>query len=140
MNKLIHHKQLGQLISAHFKEIVRQPAVIFWGIIFPILMALGLGIAFTQTSDIVRHVAVIENDSAISGNTKTKLLIQTFLENHADKIKPAKDQSPQYKITLPDKKLGNTTFIFEKTDWHQALVLLKRGNLSIIMDEKKRAD
>ncbi len=136
MNKLIHHKQLGQLISAHFKEIVRQPAVIFWGIIFPILMALGLGMAFTRQADIVRHVAVIDNDSAISETAKTESLIQSFLEKHTDRIQPVKDQSPQYKITLPDTKLGNTTFIFEKADWHQALVLLKRGNLSIIMDEK----
>lgn len=136
MNKLIHHKQLGQLISAHFKEIVRQPAVIFWGIIFPILMALGLGMAFTRQADIVRHVAVIDNDPAILETAKTESLIQTFLEKHTDRIQPVKDQSPQYKITLPNTKLGNTTFIFEKADWHQALVLLKRGNLSIIMDEK----
>jgi ABC-type multidrug transport system permease subunit len=136
MNKLIRQKQLSQLIEAHFKEIARQPAVIFWGIIFPILMALGLGIAFTQKSDIVRHVAVIENDPAISENAKTESLIQTFLEKHTDKIQDAEDKLTQYKITLPDTKLGNTTFIFEKTDWHQALVLLKRGNLSIIIDEK----
>jgi ABC-type multidrug transport system permease subunit len=99
-------------------------------------MALGLGIAFTQKSDIVRYVAVIEKDSAILENAKTESLIDAFLEKHADRIKPEKNPSQQYKITLPDTKLGNTTFIFEKTDWHQALVLLKRGNLSIIMDEK----
>ncbi|MDA3898726.1 MAG: ABC transporter permease [Desulfobacteraceae bacterium] len=136
MNNRIRQKQLAQLISAHFKEIIRQPAVIFWGIIFPILMALGLGIAFTSQTDIVRHVAVIESNHGLSENTENKLLIQSFLENHADKIESAENKPTQYKITLSDKKLGNTTFVFEKTNWRQAEVLLKRGNLGIIMDEK----
>ena len=136
MNKLIQQKQLIQLISAHFKEIIRQPAVIFWGIIFPILMALGLGIAFTRQADIVRHVAVIENNPALTQNANKDLLIHAFLETHADKIEPFGKIPPQYKITLTDKKLGNTTFIFEKTTWHHAMVLLKRGNLGIIMDEE----
>ena len=136
MNKQIRQKQLVQLISAHFKEIIRQPAVIFWGIIFPILMALGLGMAFTSQTDIVRHVAVIESNHGLSENAESELLIHSFLEHHADKIKPSEDMTQQYKITLSDNKLGSTTFVFEKTDWHQAMILLKRGNLGIIMNEK----
>ncbi|MBC2716979.1 MAG: ABC transporter permease [Desulfobacteraceae bacterium] len=137
MNKLIQQKQLAQLISAHFKEIIRHPAVIFWGIIFPILMALGLGIAFTRQTDIIRHVAVIENNPAFTENANNELLIHAFLEKHADKIEPSGDKPHQYKITLVDEKLGNTTFLFEKTTWRHAMVLLKRGNLGIIMNEKK---
>ncbi len=136
MNKLIQQKQLIQLISAHFKEIIRHPAVIFWGIIFPILMALGLGIAFTRQTGIVRHVAVIENDQAVTENANNKLSIHAFLEKHADKIKPVGSKPQLYKLTLANEKLGDTTFIFEKTTWHHAMILLKRGNLSIIMDEK----
>jgi ABC-2 type transport system permease protein len=136
MSNQIRQKQLAQLISAHFKEVIRQPAVIFWGIIFPILMALGLGMAFTRQTDIVRHVAVIETNHGLSENTENKLLIHSFLENHADKINPAEGKSLPYKITLSDKKLGNTTFVFEITDWHHAMIRLKRGNIGIIMDEK----
>jgi ABC-type multidrug transport system permease subunit len=136
MNKRIQQKQLAQLISAHFKEIIRQPAVIFWGIFFPILMALGLGIAFTRQADIVRHVAVIENNHSFAKNKNEASQINAFLENHADKMRPSADKPPQYKITLADKKLGNTTFVFKETTWRHAMVLLKRGNLSIIMDEE----
>jgi len=136
MNKLIRQSQMFQLISAHFKEIIRQPAVIFWGIIFPILMALGLGIAFTQQTDIVRHVAVI-NDTAGAATSKTPPpLIRKFLETHAQKLPASGDQPQEYKITLTNKKLGNTTFLFETTTWHHAIVLLKRGNLGIILSEK----
>ena len=45
MNKFLRPKQLSQLLSAHIKELMREPGVLFWGIVFPILMALGLGVA-----------------------------------------------------------------------------------------------
>ena len=43
MNRFIRLNQLWQLISALFREIIREPGVLFWGILFPILMSLGLG-------------------------------------------------------------------------------------------------
>ena len=139
-DRLIHQKQLIQLISAHFKEVIRQPAVIFWGIVFPILMALGLGMAFTRQPDIVRHVAVIEENAGespeIAKNKNAESLIDILLENHATKTADSDGMPPQYKITLTDEKLGNTTFIFTKTDWRHAMVRLKRGNIGIIMDEE----
>ena len=48
MNNRFEKNQLWQLIKAHFKELIREPGVLFWGIVFPILMSLGLGVAFTQ--------------------------------------------------------------------------------------------
>ena len=46
MNKFVRQNQLYQLILARVKETIREPGVIFWGMIFPMLMSLGLGIAF----------------------------------------------------------------------------------------------
>lgn len=139
-DRLLHQKQLVQLTSAHFKEIIRQPAVIFWGIIFPILMALGLGIAFTRQPDIVRHVAVINENTdksvEIAENENAKSPVDHFLETHATKTAVSDGRPLQYKITLTDEKLGNTTFVFTKTDWRHAMVRLKRGNIGIIMDEE----
>jgi hypothetical protein len=37
---------LGQLISVRFKEYLREPEALFWSFGFPILLAIGLGIAF----------------------------------------------------------------------------------------------
>ena len=59
MNRWIRFKQLWQLISALFREIIREPGVLFWGILFPILMSLGLGLAFTKKADVIRKVAII---------------------------------------------------------------------------------
>src|SRR5678815_2284912 len=52
---------LGQLVSVRFKEFLREPEALFWSFGFPILLAIGLGIAFrSKPADIV-HVAVSNN-------------------------------------------------------------------------------
>jgi ABC-2 type transport system permease protein len=130
------HNQLFELTSAYFKEIIREPGVLFWGIAFPILMSLGLGIAFTKKPNVERDVAVITNNQSIQQVSDSTNKIMTFLKNHTQKIETSDLSSETYKIVIPDPKLGNTTFLFQITTWQNAMVLLKRGNLSIIMDEK----
>ena len=66
MSKWLRINQLWQLIAALFREIIREPGVLFWGILFPILMSLGLGLAFTKKADVIRKVAII-NKSEIAG-------------------------------------------------------------------------
>ncbi|MBN1199870.1 MAG: hypothetical protein JXA23_11000, partial [Bacteroidales bacterium] len=63
MNKRIADNQLWQLILANLLEKVREPAVLFWGIGFPILMAIGLGLAFSRKPETVRQVALISADT-----------------------------------------------------------------------------
>jgi ABC-2 type transport system permease protein len=133
MSDLIRWEQLRSLTAAHFKEITREKAVLFWGIIFPILMSLGLGIAFTKKADVVRRIAVVE---AVQAPLDTASVIDIFLHDHAKKIAGTGDQREHYEIVTPDEKLGSTTFIFEKTTWPEATRLLKRGNLSIAIDDK----
>ena len=60
MSEFIRWEQLASLTAAHYKEITRERGVLFWGIVFPILMSLGLGIAFTKKADVVRRIAVVE--------------------------------------------------------------------------------
>ena len=47
MNKL-ELSSLYQLTIVRFKLILREPEAIFWIFIFPILLAVGLGIAFRK--------------------------------------------------------------------------------------------
>jgi ABC-2 type transport system permease protein len=50
---------LWQLITVRFKEYTREPEALFWSFGFPILLAIGLGIAFrTKPADVV-HIGVI---------------------------------------------------------------------------------
>jgi ABC-type multidrug transport system permease subunit len=137
MNNIFRPRQLFQLISAIFFETVREPAVLFWGIAFPVLMSLGLGMAFSKKSDSTIKVAVIEPraTSSISVGDSTSI-IDTYLVKNTTYV-GAHDEEPAYqKVVIPNEKLGNTIFLFQRTDWATAVVLLKRGNLSIIMEEK----
>ena len=49
---------LWQLITVRFKEYTREPEALFWSFGFPILLAIGLGIAFRSKPADVTHVAV----------------------------------------------------------------------------------
>src|SRR5438093_1127512 len=50
---------LIELSSVRFKEFVREPEALFWTFVFPILLAIGLGIAFRNRPAEVVHVAVV---------------------------------------------------------------------------------
>jgi ABC-2 type transport system permease protein len=129
--KLKHDQQLIQLTLAHFKEIIREPGVIFWGIVFPILMALGLGIAFTKKGEQVRTVAIINQ----AGQSESLLKELDRLFKHQGKILPAGDHLPfNYEFTLVNEKTGNIIFRFTFTDWQDAMILLKRGNIDLILE------
>jgi ABC-type multidrug transport system permease subunit len=127
MNKISNH-QLYMLTKAHLLEIIREPAVLFWGIAFPILMAWGLGIAFTQKNDLTRKVAVVKSMENEHAATSSKL--SDFLQ------KNAQQKGPAYVLELKNKKLGNLSVVFIETNWAEAYKLLKKGNVSIILEDK----
>ena len=137
MNRLIKPNQLAQLISALFKELIREPEVLFWGIGFPILMSLGLGIAFTKKSDMVIHVAFLGIQESDHSQGAMWSGIERFLEQKAEKVPGDEASTFRYKIVVKNDKMGNTIFFFRKTSWEKGLTLLKRGLLSMILDEKE---
>jgi ABC-2 type transport system permease protein len=53
-------RPLVQLVSVRFKEYTREPEALFWSFGFPILLAIGLGIAFRAKPADVVHVAVAD--------------------------------------------------------------------------------
>jgi ABC-type multidrug transport system permease subunit len=55
---------LWQLISVRFKEYMREPEALFWSFGFPILLAIGLGIAFRSKPPDVIHIAVARTGPA----------------------------------------------------------------------------
>jgi len=52
------------LLGARMKELWREPEVIFWVFVFPLLLAFGLGIAFRNKPADVTAIAVVNNDHA----------------------------------------------------------------------------
>jgi len=114
MNSLFKPRQMLWLIRIHFLEIIREPGVLFWGIGFPILMAMGLGVAFSQKKEMVRTVAVVQQSNC---SVDTNTLYQTVLEA---------------------KELGNVVFHFQKTEWPDAMLLLKRGSINLVIVENEK--
>lgn len=127
MNSLVAPRQMAQLISAHFKELIREPGVLFWGIAFPILMALGLGVAFSKKPDVVRDIAFIESSGTGSGNP------EALIRRIAGREDSTSGTRPVYRFRQSDSALGSTTFIFRKAGWAEAFRLLKRGEVSLVL-------
>jgi ABC-type multidrug transport system permease subunit len=125
-------KQLWQLISALFREIIREPGVLFWGILFPILMSLGLGLAFTKKADVIRKVAIINiTDRPPAGSENS--VVAGFLQKYCEKNVSREKKTWQWKYIIKDEKLGNSVFLFYNMKWDESIRLLKRGTINVLL-------
>jgi len=132
MNRLFRFNQLWQLIIALFREKIREPGVLFWGILFPILMSLGLGLAFTKKTDVIRKVAVINYiEKSATGSDNT--VVTDFLQKNCEKTLSFEKEDWQWKYTIKDEKLGNSIFLFYEMGWDEAVKLLKRGTFNVLL-------
>ncbi|HKK43731.1 MAG TPA: ABC transporter permease [Bacteroidales bacterium] len=132
MSRIFHFRQLWRLTMALFREIIREPGVLFWGILFPILMSLGLGLAFTKKSNVIRKVAVIksnENTNGITGNPD----FESFINNMCEKNTQDKTDNWKWKYSIKDNKLGNSVFLFYSMRNNEAIKMLKRGTINVIL-------
>ncbi len=84
------------LLIARLKEMYREPEVIFWVFIFPILLALGLGIAFRNKPADVSRVVVVAGPEA---SQAMDLLHQpgVMATVHAD-VLPAAEALNQFRL------------------------------------------
>jgi len=135
MNNRLHNNQLYHLIMANVKELIREPGVLFWGTVFPILMSLGLGIAFMSKKDIVVNIAVIGKNHLVRTPGDSTSILRSFFENNGATLEKSKDGTLLRRFIVKDDKLGNTIFLFSDLTWTKAMVLLKRGNLNLVLDE-----
>ncbi|MCH8902431.1 MAG: ABC transporter permease [Bacteroidetes bacterium] len=120
---------LLQLISIQFKEFLREPGIIFWALLFPILMAWVLGIAFTKKGEVVRQVALIENIDS------TNINLRDFLSDPQIKVLKSGEHQQTFTSVIENTKLGNTTYKFLITSWDAAELMLKRGKIAVILVE-----
>ena len=110
-------QQLWQMVLVQIREFYRNPGILFWTLGFPILMSWGLGIAFSKQGEMTKHVAWVQNDNASP--------ISTFLG-----------------IDRTHKKIGNnssgfTDYCFEKATWTEAILMVKKGKVALIVQEDK---
>lgn len=137
MNRFSRLYQLWQLTLSYFREIIREPGVIFWGIVFPILMSLGLGVAFTKKADVIRKVAVISEEGQQNSVDSSAILIN-FLRINNDTAGQDDRTEYNYRIVVKDEKLGNSVFLFYLTDWRNAMMQLKRGTVNVVLAQNDK--
>jgi ABC-type multidrug transport system permease subunit len=122
VNSIKNHP-LCQLTWTQFLETVREPEVLFWGMLFPVLISIGLGLAFTQTSESVHQVMTV-------GANHPEL--DTLLRQYGQPTVYRGQDAILWKVT--DATLGNTSFHFVRSDWPTAIIALKRGEADMIVD------
>lgn len=129
MKITVLNRPLIQLIIVRYKEFIREPGIVFWSIIFPILMAWVLGIAFSRPNDLIQQVGLIENKDSVNAR------LRTFLED-ADTV--YSDQDPDgyhYEKNIRNDKLGRTVYKFLPADRDEGFLMLKRGRINILVRE-----
>src|SRR5271155_5621281 len=70
------------LLWARMLELKREPEVVFWVFVFPLLLATGLGIAFRNKPADASTVAIV----ASTGAQQTEALLQRFAQHAPFKV------------------------------------------------------
>jgi ABC-type multidrug transport system permease subunit len=76
---------LTQLTLVRFREFVREPEALFWALIFPILLAAGLGIAFRNRPPDVLKIAAVTSELTTSLRTEALLDVQQMSLSDAER-------------------------------------------------------
>ena len=120
--KQLRNNQLYQLIVCRFLETLRQPDVLFWGIVFPVLISIGLGLAFSQKNETKFNIIRV-------GDNYTELdsLLNIYGQKNNKKTKEI------FTWTVNDENLGKTEFNFISSNWDDGIISLKRGESDIII-------
>lgn len=119
---------LIQLILVQIREFYREPGVVFWSLLFPILMAWGLGIAFTKKVETTKTVAlVLESNQSL--NDLKRAIPFDVLHEEFDSI----TQTKYFRIDYGNEQIGITHINIKPVDWNQAELMIKRGSASLIM-------
>lgn len=119
-----------QLLLIQFREYFREPGVLFWSFIFPLVTAWGLGIAFSGKPEQKREIAYIQ-DNKQQDTSFRKILLGSKLEY----IKEY--NSSCFIIRTGDKQIGTTIFRLIPTTLEKANKLVKQGNVVMIIQEKE---
>lgn len=120
----IRNNQLYQLFKTQFLLTIREPEVLFWGMIFPVLISIGLGLAFTQQQETKFNVILVEKD-----HTQLDSLLTIYATVEHNK------KGEFYNWKISNETTGNTSFRFTDGDWESAIISLKRGEADVIITD-----
>jgi ABC-type multidrug transport system permease subunit len=104
------------LLWARILELKREPEVVFWVFVFPLLLAAGLGIAFRNKPADITSVVVIDG----AGAQKTLAMLQNSAEksssNKSSADKSSANKNSTVRATVLDRDAALKAFHFGKYD------------------------
>jgi ABC-2 type transport system permease protein len=115
---------LKELIKSRIREFLREPGYVFWVFGFPLLMAIGLGLAFRSKAPEPPRIAVTD---AVAPETAQTLTRSTRLHTERLTRSEAERQLARTKVDLVvDQPVPNARLVF-KLDTAQEKSLLARA-------------
>jgi len=104
------------LLIARMKELAREPEVVFWVFGFPLLLALGLGIAFRNKPADITAVAIVDSPGAprameLIGRSARKSSIRAELIEQAQALKGFR--LGKYDLVVEVDSRGNFRYIYD---------------------------
>jgi ABC-type multidrug transport system permease subunit len=106
---------LVQLITVRFKEYTREPEALFWSFGFPILLAIGLGIAFRAKPPDVVHVAVADGSPQAATITSSLRRDSTLAVEHMP-LDSARAALRSGRVAVVIEPSGDHTVAYEYDD------------------------
>jgi hypothetical protein len=111
-----------QLILVQFRDFYREPATLFWSLLFPILMAWGLGIAFNKRPEFTKTIAVVLEGQPIES-------LMPIIQKANPTIQSDSLSNTTYiQINCGNENTGLTHFKLKPVNWNEAELMIKRGN------------
>jgi len=93
---------LFELIKARLREFYREPGIVFWVFVFPLLMAMGLGLAFRSKPPAMPKIAVVllDETSEQAATWSNKLIVSSQLAAHRNDEAQAKHALARSEVDL----------------------------------------
>mgnify|MGYP001297487292 CR=1 FL=1 len=117
-----------QLILVQIRDFYREPAALFWSLLFPVLMAWGLGIAFSKKPEQTKTIALVLNEYQNTNSFERYITKSTFIKK-TDSI----SGKSFFYINYGNEQVGITHYIIKPVNSQQAELMIKRGNAALFL-------
>ncbi|HEU4994809.1 MAG TPA: ABC transporter permease [Gemmatimonadaceae bacterium] len=107
---------LRQLTLTRFREFIREPEAVFWSLAFPILLSMGLGIAFRNRPAQSVHVGVVGDSAAATAVVSALQKSGGFGVEHLDSV-PARLalRTGRVALVVNARQAGRVEFEYDDT-------------------------
>jgi ABC-2 type transport system permease protein len=104
------------LLVARMLELKREPEVVFWVFVFPLLLAIGLGVAFREKPAGSSPVAIVSG----AGAERTESLLQNSRQHTSFKVEIQNEAAARkgfrlgkYDLVIEPNAAGGVTYLFD---------------------------